>query len=84
MEFKRIKRAGLVKYTNIHNTVHRLDGPAVIMAGGAEFWMKNNHIHRIGGPAYIGNFGHVGYYINGVRYDEEEYWKIIREKYETN
>lgn len=31
--------------------VHRLDGPAFEIVGGAKYWYKHGKFHRIGGPA---------------------------------
>lgn len=45
-------------------------------------YRKNGKIHRDLGPANISkNTDEVGYYIEGFRYNEKEYWGKMLEKY---
>lgn len=35
----------------LENTVHRINGPAIIKSDGTSYWVKNGEIHREDGPA---------------------------------
>jgi len=50
---------------------HREDGPASILANGAQFWFKNGKIHREDGPAVIYPDGTQKWYINGNLHRED-------------
>ena len=45
--------------------LHRIDGPAVIMANGTLKWFKNGKCHRTDGPAIVFPDGSEEWYING-------------------
>ena len=44
---------GHVEWRNEKNQFHRLDGPALIEADGAQHWALNGEYHREDGPAMI-------------------------------
>jgi len=50
---KEIATSGAIIFTNEENKLHRIDGPAIITALGAEHWMINDEYHRLDGPAII-------------------------------
>jgi hypothetical protein len=41
-------------------------------------WYQDNKIHRLDGPARV-HPNEKLYYIDGIEYDEEEYWKKVKE-----
>ena len=43
-------------------------------------WRKDGVLHRLDGPACEYSFGNDSYWINGVRYLEDESWKIEVER----
>ena len=57
---------------------HRLDGPAIEWANGDKYWHQNGRLHRIDGPAIESANGSKGYWINGVKFNEHEYWFIAK------
>jgi len=57
---------------------HREDGPAVIQIDGTKIWYKYGRIHREGGPAVEFKNILFQWYIEGVKYTEEEYKKEMR------
>jgi len=59
--------------------LHREDGPAIEWAHGGKEWVKHGEWHREDGPAYESVNGYKAYYLEGIRYSEEEYWKKIKE-----
>lgn len=57
---------------------HRQDGPAIEYVSGRKRWFLNGKPHRIGGPCdYIPGLPSF-YAIEGIFYDEEEYWSKVR------
>lgn len=61
-----------------HNgRLHRIDGPAVILAHGTEKWYRNGQLHRIGGPAVTQPNGYVEYWLNGFQYDNHVQYEMI-------
>jgi len=59
--------------------LHREDGPAVEWAEGSKYWLKHDEYHREDGPAVEDSSGYKYYYLEGVRYTEEDYWENIKE-----
>ncbi len=53
------------RWFNEKGQLHRLDGPAVTLSNGDEYWYKNDKYHRDGGPACIWANGTVMYYTDG-------------------
>ena len=43
--------SGTRRYYNSAGQLHRLEGPAVVFAGGAMCWYQNDRLHHIDGPA---------------------------------
>lgn len=57
--------------------LHRLDGPARIFRNKRLEYYQHNKLHRDDGPAI--EFNNLkGFFINGVRYSEKNYWMIIK------
>jgi len=56
--------------------VHRENGPAIIWSNGDKNWYINGNLHREDGPAINWNFT-KRWYLNGISYSEEEYYKIV-------
>jgi|ERR1035437_4917533 hypothetical protein len=69
---------------------HRLDGPAVELAGGTKYWYQNDVLHRLGGPAIEYSDGTLFWYKEGKYHREDgpaliynyntEYWYINNKK----
>ncbi len=57
---------------------HRLDGPAIESNSGYREWCINGKRHREDGPAieWRNNID-IWWYLNGIRYSEEEYHKEL-------
>lgn len=54
---------------------HRKDGPALIFDDGIKIWYENDKRHRLDGPAYIDSKNKNEYWIDDIKYDEEDYWQ---------
>jgi len=63
--------------------IHHDDGPAIEYKNGPAYgrgpaqWYFEGKRHRKDGPAVEWYDGDKEWYLNGVKYIEEEYWKII-------
>ena len=68
---------GTRRYYNSAGQLHRLDGPAVVYAGGANAWYQNGLRHRTDGPAIERADGTKRWYINGVRLTEAEFNQAV-------
>lgn len=77
---------GTERWYNDKGQLHRLDGPAVVFPFGTKMWLKNGKLHRLDGPAIIYGTGQKPlsitctseeWYINGVRYTEDEFEDIL-------
>ena len=68
---------GTRRYYNSAGQLHRLDGPAVVYAGGANAWYQNGLRHRTDGPAVECADGTKRWYINGVRLTEAEFNQAV-------
>jgi hypothetical protein len=66
------------KQWRIHGKCHREDGPAVEYSTGMEEWWNNGKLHRENGPAIKYSSGDKSYYLNHIKYSEEQYWKIVK------
>lgn len=73
---KEIDRYGDISYYNKDNQLHRIYGPAII-SGNYQLWLFNGKMHRIGGPARIYPSGATAWYIYGIEYSEDNYWKEV-------
>ena len=69
---------GTRRYYNSAGQLHRLDGPAVVYAGGANAWYQNGLRHRTDGPAVECADGTKRWYINGVRLTEAEFNQAVK------
>jgi hypothetical protein len=58
----------------LNNELHREDGPAIEWSGGKE-WYLNGECHREDGPACEYADGRKFWYLNGVKYTEEQFKK---------
>lgn len=63
------------KYWYQNNVLHRVNNPAVIKLD-SELWYLNGRRHRIGGPSFYGRGFESRWYVNGLEYDEQEYWNL--------
>lgn len=52
--------------------VHRLDGPAWA-ANGSEWYVFKGEIHREDGPAQIMNTGFIGWYLNDMCFEFDDF-----------
>jgi hypothetical protein len=57
---------------------HREDGPAII-SRDTRFWVYRSLNHRVDGPAIEYVNGLKEWYIEGIKYTEEQFLKIIDE-----
>lgn len=58
--------------------IHREDGPAVMFVNGYQEWCIDGRHHRENGPARVWPDYYEEYYLNDKKYEEEEYWAIIK------
>ena len=63
----------------INGVIHRLDGPAYIECKGVYEWFKNGKLHREDGPATRLFNLDKQYYLEGIKYEEKEYYIKIKE-----
>ena len=61
-----------------HGQFHREDGPAIKWTRGGK-WFIHGKLHREDGPAIDYHNGYKYYYLEGIKYTEEEYWEKIKE-----
>ena len=61
-----VDETGTSYYKN--DTLHRLDGPAVIRKNGDQYWMKGGYLHREDGPAIICEDGYQCWYFEGKKH----------------
>lgn len=57
---------------------HDLRYPTIVEASGDQSWFCNNLRHRVGGPAIISPDGTEWFYLNGIPYNESDYWEVLR------
>jgi hypothetical protein len=50
-----------------HGKFHRINGPAMLLKIGTQFWHQYGQFHRTDGPAIIWSDGDKRRYIRGVR-----------------
>jgi hypothetical protein len=53
------------------------NGYCTEFVSGSKVWYKNNKLHRIDGPAIEWSDGGKRWYINGIKYTEEEFNRIM-------
>jgi hypothetical protein len=70
-----IERADGGKFWYLNGQSHRIDGPAMECANGDKYWYQNGNRHRTDGPASEYANGTKEYWIEWVRYTEEEFLK---------
>lgn len=58
---------GSIRWYNASGELHRLGGPAIIMADGSEWFYQNDKLHREDGPAIIMADGYKAYYKDNKR-----------------
>ena len=63
----------------INGKLHREDGPAYIESKGIYEWYKNGKLHREDGPAIRFYNFERHYYLEGIEYEEEEYYIKIKQ-----
>lgn len=63
-------------YRNDLGQLHREDGPAIVQ-GDFKYFYKNGKRHNLNGPAIIGQY-EKEYWIEGKKYEKEEWLKIVR------
>ena len=66
---------GLSWYLN--GELHRIEGPAIIWAGGWYEWHKNGKHHRTDGPAIKIANGEIAWALDGVEYSKEEWFLLL-------
>lgn len=59
-----------------NDRLHRTDGPAIEYAHGTKKWYQNGQLHRTDGPAVKWADRDQEYWIDGVKYDFEQF-KLI-------
>ena len=69
--------SGTRRYYNSAGQLHRLDGPAVVYAGGANAWYQNGLRHRTDGPAFMLADGRKWWYLNDMPLTEAEFNQAI-------
>ena len=63
-----VEEGGTRRYFNNAGKIHRIDGPAIVYAGGTKYWMQNGILHRTDGPAIEIANGHREWWQNGQRH----------------
>ena len=64
------------RFWDLNGKRHREDGPAIEWADGSKEWLRHGNRHREDGPAIECSQAGVNYwYLDGVRYTEEEFNK---------
>ena len=69
--------SGTRRYYNFAGQLHRLDGPAVVYAGGAKAWYQNGLRHRTDGPAFMLADGRKWWYLNDMPLTEAEFNQAV-------
>jgi hypothetical protein len=59
--------------------LHRINNPAAEYANGINWWCQYGKYHRLDGPAVEGLNGYKAWYIENIKYTEEEFNKKIQE-----
>lgn len=65
------KYAWFIKGTNHY---HNENEPAVEHKNGDKHWFQHDKHHRLDGPGSVDPGGFQFYWINGERFEENEYW----------
>lgn len=69
-----------VTYWYYDGELHREDGPAIDWSDGSQFWFKHGKLHRLEGPAVISSIHGTGWYIEGIKYTQEDFKKYLKSK----
>lgn len=68
---------GTEKWFDHWNRLHRVDGPAVILADGTEHWIQHGKHHRIDGPSIIYLDGRTRWFINDERIKSRNRYQLL-------
>ena len=60
--------------------IHNEGEPAFENKNGDKYWYQHNNEHRLDGPAIEYANGSKSYCVNGVSYEEEDYWNQLKVK----
>jgi hypothetical protein len=58
------------------NILHRLDGPAIELAGGDKVWCVDGKCHRLDGPAVEYTNGTKAWFVDGKPVSKEEFIRL--------
>ena len=56
-----------------HTVSHRLDGPAITLAEGAQYWFEDGKQHNLDGPAGVHRDGRKEWFIRGIEFTEDQF-----------
>lgn len=73
----KVEKMGVIYYFNHKEQIHRLDGPAIVWAGGSEHWYMHGCIHRLDGPAIIWSSRIRQWYIYNTRYSKSKHNRLV-------
>lgn len=59
---------GSQQWLDDRSRLHRIGGPALVLANGGEEWRRKGKLHRIGGPALINRDGSEEWFFDGKRH----------------
>lgn len=68
---------GTVVWKDQQDKFHCVDSPAIEYSTGGKCWYKHGVPHRIGGPAMTSPYGPDEYWVNGLKFTEEEYYQYV-------
>jgi hypothetical protein len=60
-----------------HGKLHRTDGPAIEYLNGGKEWYLHDAI-EYGVNSIKGSAGTKEWYLNGQKYSEEDYWRVVK------
>jgi hypothetical protein len=66
------------QYLNKSGQLHRTDGPA-LENNYSKYWFINGKLHREDGPAIEYSTGDKSWYLNDIRYTEDQYHQEVIE-----
>lgn len=78
-----------VTYWYYDGKLHRENGPAIEWNDGTQIWFNHGRKHRLDGPANISSITGIRWYIEGIEYTKQEFYKYLenkklREKLQSN
>lgn len=74
----RVFSSGNVKWFDEDMKLHRVGGPANYGCDFEEYY-KHGKLHNLNGPAVSYPYGDKSYYIEGICYEEKEFYKKVVE-----